>query len=134
MENELAPPWTKFEWPQGSMGWRMGPGESCMNEWVSWFRSLSKKDKDQYIASYPTPDDWIMFYEITSEQDINKRRELFHQHSIEREKWLEKEFSLYLELKDKDIDKALKHLDKVATYNGKYKDSSTIFNSYVKKS
>jgi hypothetical protein len=49
--NELPPPWAKHpEIPWGSIGWRMGYGESALMEWHAWFDQQPWGDREQRVA------------------------------------------------------------------------------------
>jgi hypothetical protein len=59
----MRPPWIERpDIPHLSLGWRMGWGESYMNEWIRFFASLPAADKVTYIAANPAPGDWPNWY------------------------------------------------------------------------
>ena len=59
----LRPPWLEYpeiEW--GSIGWRMGCGESYLMKWDHWYKKLSKENKSNYMNRFPQPEEWKNFY------------------------------------------------------------------------
>jgi hypothetical protein len=60
------PIWKMFPYPWGSMGYRMGPGETYWNKWEGWYQSLSAAEQEQYRVENPEPDSWQHFYEMIS--------------------------------------------------------------------
>jgi len=54
-------PWKKYpELERGSIGWRMGYGETYMNEWVDWFYALSRKEQVAHFKeATPLPMEWV---------------------------------------------------------------------------
>jgi hypothetical protein len=63
-KEQMEPPWIAFpDIPSGSIGWRMGGGESFLMIWDRWYRKLSKDIRLQYQANHPEPTDWEGFYE-----------------------------------------------------------------------
>jgi hypothetical protein len=40
----------------------MGPGEDFWHRWVRWFGGLSSKERAEYKAKWPEPEQWIGFY------------------------------------------------------------------------
>jgi hypothetical protein len=74
----LKPPWHAYPYPWGSLGWRMGSGESYWQEFSDWFRSLSLEARAAYGANYPEPQDWKYFYEfiLLAPDDEQRRMEL----------------------------------------------------------
>ena len=127
------PPWKQYDYPQGSMGWRMGSGERYMNSWIEWFSSLSPSDQKLYIEENPTPEDWILFYEYILVIDSEERYAIFEKIEAGTAVWLEMQYSLYEEYKEKgDMTSALKSLEKVVKYNGRYKNASETYNRLIK--
>ena len=60
---ELEPPWVVFDYPPGSLGWRMGLGENYYNAWIKWWDNLWPQERrDAYAAKYPEPEQWSGFY------------------------------------------------------------------------
>lgn len=48
------PPWEKFpDYIESDLGWRMGAGESYLNEWTLWFSGLLEHEKNEYVKAYP---------------------------------------------------------------------------------
>jgi hypothetical protein len=59
----LKPPWIECsEIERGSVGWRMGYGESYLMKWNKWFNKLHPGKKVQYKDKYPEPYEWKGFY------------------------------------------------------------------------
>lgn len=57
--DEMLPLWLKYpEISQGSIGWRMGYGESYALEFYEWYHKLSKEEQEAYQADYPEPVCW----------------------------------------------------------------------------
>ncbi|WP_270730721.1 hypothetical protein [Shimia sp. Alg240-R146] len=63
LPSTLEPPWKVFDYPVGSMGWRMGGGDDYMTLFVPWFKALPDHTTRDYINANPPPDDgwrhWI---------------------------------------------------------------------------
>jgi hypothetical protein len=57
------PPWQIRSYPWGSMGWRMGMGETYWEEFVRWFLSLDQAARVEFASANPEPPDWKYFYE-----------------------------------------------------------------------
>lgn len=51
----MKPPWKEFDYPYGSLGWRMGAGEDYIDEWFNWFNSLKGTKLINYIKNNPAP-------------------------------------------------------------------------------
>ncbi|MEO0654133.1 MAG: hypothetical protein AAFY77_04630 [Pseudomonadota bacterium] len=45
------------------MAWRMGAGESYLEDFAFWTSLLSQKEVNRYIEHYPEPKEWEGFYE-----------------------------------------------------------------------
>jgi len=61
----MQPPWIAFpEIPQGSIGWRMGPGEEYLDQFRAWFSVLPRGEQVQFAERYPEPPAWVGFYEV----------------------------------------------------------------------
>lgn len=61
---ELLPPWARHpEIPAGSIGWRMGYGESYQITFDAWFRRKHwrREAKIRYLRRYPAPKSWKHF-------------------------------------------------------------------------
>lgn len=57
----MAPLWLKYpSIPQGSIGWRMGYGESYGNKFYSWLYSLSDEEKLEFKEKFPEPICWSL--------------------------------------------------------------------------
>jgi hypothetical protein len=59
----MNPPWTAF--PDSRVGDGMPPTElqDYGNSWVRWLFSLSREERDAYVASNAEPVGWKGFYE-----------------------------------------------------------------------
>jgi hypothetical protein len=69
---QIEPPWIAFpNIPSGSIGWRMGDGETFLMTWDRWYRMISKEDRIKYQGNHPEPDSWIGFYK-SREDRINR--------------------------------------------------------------
>jgi hypothetical protein len=55
------------EIPAGSIGWRMGDGESYYNEFYRWFSALSQEEREEYQENNPAPAGWERIYQTISE-------------------------------------------------------------------
>lgn len=61
---QMEPPWIAFpDIPLGSIGWRMGGGESFLMIWDKWYIKLSNDIRLQYQVNHPEPAGWEGFYE-----------------------------------------------------------------------
>lgn len=59
IENPMPPDWLMYpEIPLGSIGWRMGAGESYSMVRQAWFEKLSKQEKSRYDELFPKPKMW----------------------------------------------------------------------------
>jgi hypothetical protein len=58
----MIPPWKKYDYEQGDMGWRMGKGEAYLEAFDAWWRSKSTEERRRYAAKHPAPRDWAGFY------------------------------------------------------------------------
>ncbi len=57
----MAPLWLKYPHiPDGSIGWRMGYGESYGEVFFSWFYSLSEEEKTEFHKKFPAPVCWSL--------------------------------------------------------------------------
>ena len=64
----MNPPWKVFpELARGSIGWRMGAGEDCYNQFYKWFSALDANDQDRYREANAEPAGWEGFYETIVE-------------------------------------------------------------------
>ena len=55
----MAPLWLKYpEIPEGSIGWRMGYGESYAMDFHKWYHSLNADQKKEYDNKFPKPVCW----------------------------------------------------------------------------
>ena len=57
----MAPLWLMYPHrPNGSIGWRMGYGESYGDEFYRWFHTLSREEKEEYNRKFPEPVCWSL--------------------------------------------------------------------------
>lgn len=55
----MPPPWMRYPTiPQGSIGWRMGYGESYLDEYCAWKNTLTAEQKQQHKLLFPKPVCW----------------------------------------------------------------------------
>lgn len=60
-QNIMAPLWLMYPHiPYGSIGWRMGYGESYSNAFYGWFYQLSNEEKAEFNRKFPPPVCWGM--------------------------------------------------------------------------
>jgi hypothetical protein len=61
MQDDLLPPWQRHpEIPPGSLGWRMGHGETYMVAWDQWANQLKQEQLIEYFKKYaPIPIEWL---------------------------------------------------------------------------
>ena len=59
----MLPPWEKYDYPQGDLGWRMGKGEAYLDEFNRWWNSKSPDEKRRYASEHPAPPEWEGFYD-----------------------------------------------------------------------
>ncbi|GHC46038.1 hypothetical protein GCM10007315_04580 [Gemmobacter tilapiae] len=58
----MLPPWQyRPDIPRASMGWRMGPGEDYIMDFLNWYRALSVEQQQIYAKGHPEPNDWDGF-------------------------------------------------------------------------
>jgi hypothetical protein len=60
-QGDLLPPWQRFpEIQAGSIGWRMGYGETYMMAWDKWTDPFTQEQLIEYFKKYlPIPPDWL---------------------------------------------------------------------------
>ncbi|WP_459195698.1 NADAR family protein [Wukongibacter baidiensis] len=59
MQSPMAPPWLMYpEIMRGSIGWRMGYGESYTMELYGWLDKLSEEENKAYEEMFPEPKSW----------------------------------------------------------------------------
>ncbi len=60
----MVPPWVKYpNLSRESMGWRMGQGETYMDEFRAWFYGKnSRQQRVKIMNIYPATDNWEGFY------------------------------------------------------------------------
>jgi hypothetical protein len=54
----LRAPWTVFDIPFGSIGWRMGAGEGYLSRWHSYTRLLPEYLRNTYFSELNYPSEW----------------------------------------------------------------------------
>lgn len=60
---QMEPPWIAFPGiSNGSIGWRMGAGETFLMTWDRWYRKISKEERKRYQDNHPEPESWQGFY------------------------------------------------------------------------
>lgn len=63
IDNPMPPLWMKYPHIfRGSIGWRMGYGESYSDKFGSWYQSLSDKEQIVYQELFPEPKMWRGYY------------------------------------------------------------------------
>jgi len=67
----MAPLWLMYPHiPNGSIGWRMGYGESYGDEFYRWFHTLSREEKEEYMVLFSHREDIPDELKLTVEQVI----------------------------------------------------------------
>ena len=62
--NPPVPPWLAYpEMDKTDIGWRMGPGESHLNDIYVYFEYCGKESIKKYVDKYPEPESWEGWYE-----------------------------------------------------------------------
>ncbi|MBN1663969.1 MAG: hypothetical protein JW943_10245 [Deltaproteobacteria bacterium] len=62
-EGIMVPPWIKYpNLLKDSMGWRMGQGESYIDDFYRWYYSRPRKVRVQIMNKYKEPEAWSGFY------------------------------------------------------------------------
>ncbi len=60
-QNLMAPLWLKYpSIPEGSIGWRMGYGESYAEQFYQWFYKLTPEEQNDYKYKFPEPVCWSL--------------------------------------------------------------------------
>jgi hypothetical protein len=110
----MEPPWKVFDYPQLSLGWRMGAGEDYRDEWYEWFRQLSREEQRSYIFRYPEPEDWFGFYDLYLASNQEERTDVVKRADRMREEYLEQQYKLAVQHdKAGNTEQALDQLEKV---------------------
>lgn len=81
----MPPPWLRYPTiPQGSIGWRMGYGESYLDEYRIWKNTLTEEQKQQHQRLFPKPVCWDL-----SENNILQRGKFwtYNWHGTTHEKY-----------------------------------------------
>lgn len=61
IENMMAPEWLMYpNIPLGSIGWRMGYGESYSMKFYQWFQGLTEEEKSEFNEKFPEPLCWTL--------------------------------------------------------------------------
>jgi ribA/ribD-fused uncharacterized protein len=72
LSSPMPPPWMRYpQIPLGSIGWRMGYGESYLFTWGDWLASLSEPDRRGYAQVFPLPVTWRGFGYLDDEDDAS---------------------------------------------------------------
>lgn len=75
MGMNMDPPWLKFpRIPLGSLGWRMGDGETYWYAFQDWFASQPEKARQDFSVQFPEPVGWQGFYERTMQHYFQRVR------------------------------------------------------------
>ncbi len=56
--SEREPPWKAFPEEPSSLRWRMGPGEDFIQEWLSFWRGLTREARKRYLLNHSPPREW----------------------------------------------------------------------------
>ena len=56
----ILPPWLRYpDIPCGSIGWRMGPGETYIQDWLYWISTMTPEKRLKYLERYAhIPKEW----------------------------------------------------------------------------
>ena len=96
---ELLPPlWIAYpEIERGSIGWRMGYGESYICEWGPWYNSLSDDEQISYKELFPEPITWKGYWKQYLSDDENEYEdgEYFNKKEFYIQFWQENGISKY---------------------------------------
>ncbi len=70
IESPMPPIWIMYPYiTQYSIGWRMGYGEGYKDYFFDWFKTLTKKEQQEYDKMFPKPVFWRNLYENDIEDD-----------------------------------------------------------------
>ncbi|MES9948593.1 MAG: hypothetical protein ABW118_06520 [Candidatus Thiodiazotropha sp.] len=62
-EGLMVPPWVKYpNIPLGSIGWRMGSGETYWYKYVDWYKTTNDEIKKRVQEKYSAEGRWENFY------------------------------------------------------------------------
>jgi hypothetical protein len=62
-KNLMRPPWEKYPNLQiGSLGWRMGAGETYLEKFEAWFSRQARPIRLETRTKYPAPIGWEFFW------------------------------------------------------------------------
>lgn len=62
-EGLMVPPWIKYpNIPLGSIGWRMGAGETYWYKFIDWYKSNRGHIKKRIQEKYKAEGEWEKFY------------------------------------------------------------------------
>ncbi|MGB4813275.1 MAG: hypothetical protein WBP13_12460 [Methylophilaceae bacterium] len=71
----MSPPWLKYpKIPLGSLGWRMGAGETYWYDFQDWFALQSEHARQVFAGQFPEPLDWQGFYERSMQHHSQRVR------------------------------------------------------------
>jgi hypothetical protein len=66
-DGQMRPPWAKYpNLPRGCMGWRMGVGESYLDQYAAWWARQPRPFRLQVRDAYPEPDEWVGYWRSLS--------------------------------------------------------------------
>jgi hypothetical protein len=61
----MKPPWVIYpKISAGSIGWRMGPGETYWDEFDRWYKNLPEDTRLRFRSDNPEPEGWDDFYDL----------------------------------------------------------------------
>lgn len=70
----MPPPWIAFpEIERYSIGWRMGYGETYIDQWGEWYDSLAEEEAKTYQELFPEPVTWNGYWEEEDTCDYYER-------------------------------------------------------------
>lgn len=65
LKSPPLPPWKAHpDIPRGSIGWRMGGGETTAMNFQEFFTELSDEDRARFEQAHPEPDEWVGYYRL----------------------------------------------------------------------
>ncbi len=62
MDIKFKPPWLLYDFGWLSAGWKSGSAEREMNEFISWYKKLSRIEQLEVQGEYPESKWWSKFY------------------------------------------------------------------------
>ena len=118
------PPWQIRSYPWGSMGWRMGMGQTYWEDFVQWFLTLEPAARARFADANPEPPDWNYFYEYIclKREDLDGHDRLFALISANWRDYQSVEYDRGVAAENAgDLPTALKHYHNV-NQHGDFKD------------